>query len=150
MPQDTVPEAEPVAPRNARLRAGALLSWEHPEQAGLRRMTTPLHRTHHYRSHWRRGLYALAFVASVVTVGTVGMHALEGLSYLDAFYFISMIATAQGPPTAPATVAGKLFAALMAYISVGSVVAALGLFFGPFFGQLWHLGATWLEEDTRR
>ncbi len=69
-------------------------------------------------------------------------------SHLDAFYFITMIATAQGPTVVPSTVAGKLFVALMAYISVGSVVAALGFFFGPFFGQLWHLGVKWLEEET--
>jgi len=104
--------------------------------------------THHYRSPWRRGVYSLLFVAAIVTIGTFGMHEVEGLSYLDAFYFISMIATAQGPSVAPVTVAGKLFAALMAYISVGSVVAALGFFFGPFFGQLWHLGVKWLEEET--
>ena len=76
------------------------------------------------------------------------MHWLEGLSYLDAFYFITMIATAQGPTMTPVTVAGKLFVALMAYISVGAVVASLGFFFGPFFGQLWHLGVRWLEEET--
>ena len=104
---------------------------------------------HHYRSPWRRGAYALLFVTIIVTVGTLGMHWLEGFSYLDAFYFISMIATAQGSAITPATTAGKLFAALMAYISVGSVVASLGFFFGPFFGQLWHLGVKWLEEETR-
>jgi len=104
--------------------------------------------SHHYRSHWRRGFYALLLVAVIVTIGTFGMHWLEGLSYLDAFYFISMIATAQGAATVPVTVAGKLFAAFMAYISVGSVVAALGFFFGPFFGQLWHFGVKWLEEET--
>jgi hypothetical protein len=103
---------------------------------------------HHYRSPWRRGAYAFLFVAIIVTVGTVGMHWLEGMSYLDAFYFISMIATAQGPPTAPVTSAGKLFTAFMAYLSVGSVVAALGFFFGPFFGQLWHAGVKWLEEEA--
>lgn len=105
-------------------------------------------RAHHYRSPWRRGVYSLLFVAAIVTIGTLGMRRPEGLSYLDAFYFVSMIATAQGPSVAPVTVAGKLFAALMAYVSVGSVVAALGFFFGPFFGQLWHLGVKWLEDEA--
>ena len=105
---------------------------------------------HHYRSPWRRGAYALVFVAAVVTLGTIGMRRLEGMSLLDAFYFVSMIATAQGPPSAPATAAGKLFAAFMAYLSVGTVVAALGFFFGPFFGQLWHAGVKWLEDETKR
>ncbi len=103
---------------------------------------------HHYRSPWRRGVYSLLFVAAIVTIGTLGMHRLEGMSYLDAFYFISMIATAQGPAAAPVTTAGKLFVSFMAYVSVGSVVAALGFFFGPFFGQLWHLGVKWLEEEV--
>ena len=102
---------------------------------------------HRYRSHWKRGLYSLLLVTAVVAVGTLGMHQLERMSYLDAFYFMSMIATAQGPMVIPATAAGKLFAALMAYISVGSVVASLGFFFGPFFGQLWHVGMKWLEEE---
>ena len=94
-------------------------------------------------------MYALLFVAAVVAVGTVGIHWLEGMPYLDAFYFVSMIATAQGTATVPSTAAGKLFIAFMAYLSVGSVVAALGFFFGPFFGQLWHLGVKWLEEEAR-
>ena len=105
---------------------------------------------HRYHSPWRRGIYSFVFVASVVAVGTIGMHAIERMSYLDAFYFMSMIATAQGPMTTPATTAGKLFAALMAFVSVGSVVASLGFFFGPFFGQLWHLGVKRLEEEFGR
>ncbi len=83
-----------------------------------------------------------------MTVGTVGMHVLEKMSCLDAFYFMSMIATAQGPPAAPATPAGKLFASFMAFISVGTVVASLGFLFGPFFGRLWKVGVERLEEET--
>ena len=103
---------------------------------------------HHYRSLWRRGVYSFLFVTVVVAVGTIGMHWIEGMSYLDAFYFMSMIATAQGPMVTPATAAGKLFTSLMAFISVGSVVAALGFVFGPFFGQLWHVGVKRLEEEA--
>ena len=105
---------------------------------------------HRYHSPWRRGIYSFVFVASVVAVGTIGMHVIERMSYLDAFYFMSMIATAQGPMTTPVTAAGKLFTSLMAFISVGSVVASLGFFFGPFFGQLWHLGVKRLEEELGR
>ncbi len=103
---------------------------------------------HHYRSHWKRGVYSLLLVIAVVAVGTIGIHHLERMPYLDAFYFMSMIATAQGPSQVPATPAGKLFVALMAFISVGAVVAALGFFFGPFFGQLWHFGVKWLEDEV--
>ena len=81
-----------------------------------------------------------------MTVGTLGMHFIEGMSYLNSFYFMSMIATAQGPMMTPATPAGKIFASLMAFISVGTVVAALGFLFGPFFGKLWHIGVEHLEK----
>ena len=106
------------------------------------------HPHHHYRSHWRRGIYAITLVTVIVAIGTLGIHWLEGMSYLDAFYFISMIATSQGPIIMPTTAAGKLFTVFMAYISVSTVVAALGFFFGPFFGQLWHAGVKWLEDET--
>ncbi len=75
------------------------------------------------------------------------MHQFEGMSYLDAFYFMSMIATAQGPAATPATRAGKLFASLMAFVSVGIGVASLGFLFGPFFGQLWRIGIERFEEE---
>jgi len=80
----------------------------------------------------------------------LGMHYIEGLPYIDAFYFMAMLATAQGPATAPITVAGKLFAALMAFVSVGAVVASLGFLFGPFFGVVWRAGVLKFEEEEAR
>ena len=103
--------------------------------------------SHRYRSPWRRGFYAVLLITAVVGGGTVGMHRIEGMSYLDAFYFMSMVATAQGPAQVPATAAGKLFAALMAFVSIGTVVASLGFLFGPFFGKLWRIGVEHLEEE---
>lgn len=80
-------------------------------------------------------------------VGTVGIHYLEGYSYLDAFYFMSMIATAQGPMMIPQSAGGKIFASIMSFISVGGGVAALGFLFGPFFGKIWRIGVEHLEEE---
>ena len=108
----------------------------------------PMHRQYH--SLWRRGAYSFAFVAALMVVGTVGMHTLERMPYLDAFYFMSMIATAQGPAMVPGTPAGKIFAALMSFISVGTVVAALGYLFGPFFTQVWRVSVRKLEEEEKR
>lgn len=105
---------------------------------------------HRYHSLWRRAGYSLALLAAVMSVGVAGMHAFERMSYLDAFYFMSMIATAQGPMVTPATTAGKLFTSFMAFLSVGSVVTALGFLFGPFLGQLFHLGARRVEDEVRR
>ena len=108
-------------------------------------MLTKHHR--HYRSASKRGLFSFLIVTVVMTVGTFGMHFLEGLSYLDSFYFISMIATAQGPTLTPLTAAGKIFAALMSFVSVGAVVASLGFLFGPFLGQLWKIGVEVIEKE---
>ena len=104
---------------------------------------------HHYHSPIRRGLYSLGLVASVMLIGTLGMHLFENMSFLDAFYFMSMIATAQGSAITPATTGGKIFAAAMAFVSVGAVVASLGFFFGPFFGKLWHVGVQKFEEEMK-
>ena len=99
---------------------------------------------------YRRGLIAVLLVAAVLLVGTVGTHEIEGYSYIDSFYFMSMLATAQGPASIPATVAGKLFASLVAFVSVGTVVAALGYLFGPFFGAVWRVGVQRFEEEEAR
>ena len=102
---------------------------------------------YHYHSPIKRGIFSLLLVCIVMTIGTVGIHHLEKLAWIDAFYFMSMIATAQGPMVAPHTDAGKIFIAVMSFVSVGSVVAGLGFIFGPFFGKLWHIGVGHLEEE---
>ena len=89
----------------------------------------------------------MLLIASVMLIGTLGVHWIEQMPFLDAFYFMSMIATAQGPATIPHTNEGKIFAAIMSFISIGTVVAALGFLFGPFFGKLWKVGVEHLEEE---
>jgi hypothetical protein len=102
---------------------------------------------HHLHSRSRRSLYAAAIVLLVMGAGTAGMRLLERLTWLDAFYFMSMIATCQGPAFTPATAAGKLFASAMAFLSVGMVVTTLGFLFGPFLGRLFHIGRIKLQEE---
>ncbi len=108
------------------------------------------HRHHKFHSPWKRGAYSFALITVIMAVGTSGMWYFEGMRALDAFYFMSMIATAQGPPIVPHTAAGKLFASFMAFLSTGAVITSLGFLFGPFFGQLWHLGAKHVEEEASR
>ena len=106
-----------------------------------------LHPKHHYHSPWHRGFMSFWLVVSVMTVGTAGIHGIEKLAWIDSFYLMSMIATGQGPLYQPVTVAGKLFFAFISFVSVGCVVAALGFFFGPFFGKLWKVGVEKFEEE---
>ena len=104
----------------------------------------------HYHSPIKRGLLSLLLLSSLMLIGTFGMHVIEGMPVIDAFYFMSMIATAQGSDIVPVTVAGKIFAALMAFISVGAGVASLGFIFGPFLGKLWHVGVVHIEEELHK
>ncbi len=101
----------------------------------------------HLRSPLKRGIISLILVTGVVIIGTVVLHFLENMPYIDSFYFISMIVTAQGPAMAPKTAAGKIFISLLSFVSIGVIVAALGFIFGPFLGRLWHIGIENLEED---
>ncbi len=111
--------------------------------------TTNAIRYHHYHSFFNRGLYSLSLATIVLSLGTFGFHWFEGFSYIDSFYFASMIATGQGPApnTTPVTPLGKLFTCFFAFISMGSMIASLGFLFGPFCGKLWRVGVIKLEEE---
>jgi len=102
-------------------------------------------------SFWVRALYSFALIAAVVAVGTLAMHAIEGWSYLDSFYFTSFIATGQGPPgnLLPDDPTGKIFSSVLAFVSVGTVITALLFLFGPFLGTLLKAGEEKLEELGR-
>lgn len=102
------------------------------------------------RSFTRRAIYSFLLIALVVLVGRVGMHVIEGLSYLDSFYFTSMLATGQGPNYTPVTDGGKIFAALLAFVSVGAVITALVFLFGPFFGAVLRTGMEKMEDEAER
>jgi len=97
-----------------------------------------------------RAVYSLAAIIVVVAVGTVGMHSLEGLSYLDSFYFTAMLATGEGPAYTPLTVGGKLFAGILSFIAVGAVISAILFLFGPFFGSVIKLGLEKVEEEAEK
>lgn len=109
--------------------------------------TQPKHHRHHLHSASRRAFIAAAIVGVIMTIGTIGMHLTEGMGYLDAFYFMSMIATAQGSATTPATAAGKIFASLMAFVSVGAAITSFGFLFGPLLGKLFHIGRLNYEKE---
>ena len=108
-----------------------------------------MNKRHHFHSPYRRGLYSLMLVLFVVALGVVGIHYFEKFSYVDSFFFTSMIATGQGPvgDLTPQTVPGKIFTSFLAFISVGVLLAALGFLFGPFLGMLWRIGVVKLEEE---
>lgn len=96
-----------------------------------------------------RTFYSLLVLIVALSVGTEVMHRLEGWSYIDSFYFMSLIATTQGPTSSPHTYYGKLFASIMAFISVGSALSAAAFIFGPFSGTLVKIGIDHVESKKQ-
>jgi hypothetical protein len=98
----------------------------------------------------RRTLYALFLLAAVMIVGTEGLHMIEGWSYIDSVYFMSLLATTQGPAEIPRTDTGKIFASIMAFVSVGAALSSAAFIFGPAFGKLMKEGIFFIEKEERR
>jgi hypothetical protein len=104
-----------------------------------------------YRRHHihRRAFYSFVLVAIVLAVGTIGFHLIEHYSYVNSFYFASMLATAEGPATTPVTTLGKIFASAIAFVGVGSVVFALAYIFGPFIVRVGRISEQKLKRDEQ-
>jgi hypothetical protein len=98
----------------------------------------------------RRVLTAILGIALIMVIGTVGFHVLEGMNYVNAVYFESMLATGQGPPLQLNTDAGKIFASVMAFVSVGSVITTLVFTLGPIFGMIWRESLERVETEARK
>ncbi len=101
------------------------------------------------RSILRRALLAISAVAAAEIVGTVGFHAIEGMTWVNAVYFESMLATGQGPPLTLATNAGKIFASVMAFVSVGSSLSAVLFVLGPLLNRIWRGFMERVEHEVR-
>jgi hypothetical protein len=97
----------------------------------------------------RRLLYALSGIGVVLIAGSVGFHIVAGLDAVNSVYFESMLATGQGPPFPLNTDNAKIFASIMAFVSVGSVVSTLLFAVGPVVRQVWHNSLVWVEEEVR-
>jgi len=97
----------------------------------------------------RRALFSIVILAIVMAIGTIGMMFLEGWDPVTSFYFMALLATEEGPALSPLTVAGKLFASLMAFVSIGAAISAITFTFGPLFGYALREGFAYVgkEED---
>ncbi len=102
------------------------------------------------RTALRRLIWALLGIGLILVIGTVGFHLLAGLSPVDSFYFESMLATGQGPPFTLTTDDAKIFASIMAFVSVGSVVSTLLFAVGPIVRRFWREESERIEADARR
>jgi hypothetical protein len=102
-----------------------------------------------HRSKARRALYSLSAVVIVLAIGTIGFHWIEGVSYVDGFYFESMMAAGQGPPFTLTTDAGKIFASIMGFVSVITVIGSIALNLLPALARLWTEGLDLVEKEAK-
>jgi len=98
----------------------------------------------------RRALFSIVTPTIVMAIGTSGMMLLEGLDPVTSFYFMALLATAEGPAQSLLTVAGKLFASLMAFVSIGVAISAITFTFGPLFGYIVREGFAYVEREEDR
>ena len=98
----------------------------------------------------RKTLCSILLVILILAIGTEVMHILEGWSHVDSFYFISLIATTQGPTLIPKTDVGKIFAAIITFVSVGAVISALVFIFGPLLGTVVSEGFDYIKKEERK
>ena len=101
------------------------------------------------RTAIRRLFWAILGIGFILVLGTVGFHLVAGLSPIDSFYFESMLATGQGPPFALTTDGAKVFASIMAFVSVGSVVSTLLFAVGPVVRRFWREETERIEAGAR-
>jgi|SRR5579872_4302681 len=98
----------------------------------------------------RTGIAVLAILI-VMGIGIVGIKLLDpDWSWLGSFYFMAMLGTAEGPPTIPSTFWGQIFAGIMAFISIGTLISASGIIFGPALGYLFQKGKRFAEEEVKK
>ena len=119
----------------------------HAEETGSPASRRP--RQNYRQNRIRRAIYALAFLGIVLAVGTIGFHFIASLGWVDSFYFESMLATGQGPPLALTTDSAKIYASILAFVSVGSVLTTVIFTLGPIVARLWHEAALRIEQDAR-
>lgn len=84
------------------------------------------------------GFIALGLISLSLLIGMTGYHALEKLTWLDAFLNASMLLGGMGPVNLPVTDAGKLFAGFYALYCGLVVIVVAGIVLGPPLHRLLH------------
>ena len=101
------------------------------------------------RSHFIRGLVhngaiAAGLIGGGLAIGMTGYHSLGQMSWLEAFYYSSMILAGEGPPADPVRLTGQglahlhLFAGFYALFSGVTFITLVGVLFAPALHRFLH------------
>ncbi len=95
----------------------------------------------------RFGLFAAGIILFSLSIGVLGYHYFEALSWLDSLLNASMILGGMGPVDALHTNAGKIFASFYALYSGIVLLASAGVLIAPIFHRFMHRFHLELEDD---
>ena len=84
------------------------------------------------------GIAGLILLVFSLSMGVIGYHFLENLSWIDSLLNASMILGGMGPVAPLQTVAGKIFASFYALYSGVVLLAAVGILAAPIFNRFLH------------
>ncbi len=84
------------------------------------------------------GIIGLLLLLFSLSVGMLGYHFLEKLSWIDSLLNASMILGGMGPVSPLQTTSGKIFASLYALYSGVILLASVGILATPIFHRFLH------------
>lgn len=86
----------------------------------------------------QHGLAAMLFLAVSLSIGVIGYHFTENLSWLDSLLNASMILGGMGPVDILKTEGGKLFASFYAIYSGVAFLLVVGIIIAPLAHRMMH------------
>lgn len=82
--------------------------------------------------------FGLFCVIAGISLGMLGYHYYEHMSWVDAFVNAAMILSGMGPLTPLATNGGKIFAGFYALFSGLAFILIMGIIFSPIIHRYFH------------
>ena len=95
----------------------------------------------------RFGLFSGGIILFSLSIGILGYHSLESLSWIDSLLNASMILGGMGPVNTLQTDAGKIFASFYALYSGIVLLASVGVLITPIFHRFMHRFHIEIEEE---
>jgi len=99
----------------------------------------PLSSTSRFYARVRRALaLSGSLIGGTLLIGTIGYHAVDDFTWLDAFHQSSLLLSGMGPVKENTSVAGKLFDSFYALFCGVILLGATGIMFTPVIHRILH------------
>ena len=79
-----------------------------------------------------------SLIGGTLLIGTVGYHAIDDFTWLDAFHQSALLLSGMGPVKENSSVAGKLFDSFYALFCGVILLGATGIMFTPVIHRILH------------